>query len=117
LSIKYIEEIKKEVVKAGKKAFMQILIGADEAPNFLMRRFIIEPGGEIPLHTNEVEHEQLVLRGKALVRIGSEECEVKSGDVVFIPANVEHFYKTIGDEPFEFICVVPKKQDEIKIIK
>lgn len=117
MSIKYIEEVLREVVKAGTKAYIQVLIGADEAPNFLMRRFIIEPGGEIPLHTNKIEHEQLVLAGKGLIRIGDKEFDVKKGNVVFIPADIEHSYKTLGSENFEFLCIVPKKQDEIKIVK
>jgi len=37
-----------EKVNAGKNTFRQILIGSDEAPNFAMHRFIIEPGGEVP---------------------------------------------------------------------
>lgn len=117
MSIRYIEDMPKEVVKSGTKAYIQVLIGADEAPNFLMRCFIIEPGGEIPLHTNKVEHEQLVLAGRGLVRIGKEEFEVKKGDIVFIPADIEHSYKSLGSEDFEFLCVVPKKQDEIKMVK
>ncbi len=105
-----------EKVTAGKNTFRQVLIGSDEAPNFAMRRFIIEPGGEMPNHTNTVEHEQLVLNGCARVSIGDEIFEVKKNDVVFIPANVPHSYKTLGDESFEFLCMVPNKEDVIKII-
>jgi quercetin dioxygenase-like cupin family protein len=117
MSIKHSDEVNKEVVKAGNKTFIQVLIGPQEGPNFAMRRFIIEPGGEIPAHTNEVEHEQFVLRGHAQIAIGNEQFEVKKGDVVFIPAKVPHWYQTIGNEPFEFLCIVPNKPDELKMIK
>jgi quercetin dioxygenase-like cupin family protein len=50
----------------------------------------MEPGGGIPEHTNTVEHEQYVLRGHAKIGIGTEELEVRAGDVVFIP-EVWHF--------------------------
>ena len=114
---KNIDEFSKEKVGAGKNTYKQVLIGNDVAPNFAMRRFIIEPGGEMPYHTNTVEHEQLVLRGKAEVKIGNEILQVKKDDVVYIPANVPHYYKTIGDESFEFICIVPNIEDKIEIVK
>lgn len=109
--------IPKEEVKAGSKTTKQVLIGPSEAPNFAMRKFTIEPGGEMPMHTNSIEHEQIVLGGSAEVVIGNEKHIVKKDDVVFIPAKVPHCYKTIGSEPFEFLCVVPNKEDVIQIIK
>ena len=114
--IRSLNSVPLEKVAAGKNTFRQVLIGADEAPNFAMRRFIIEAGGEMSNHTNTVEHEQLVLNGRATVGINDETIEVKKNDVVFIPANVPHSYKTIGDEPFEFLCMVPNNEDLIKII-
>lgn len=69
------------------------------------------------MHTNTVEHEQLVLNGRAKVIIGNQTYEAKKNDVVFIPAGIPHCYKTLGDESFEFLCVVPNKQDVIEIVK
>lgn len=115
--IRSLNSIRIEKVNAGKNTFRQVLIGSDEAPNFAMRRFIIEPGGEIPNHTNTVEHEQLVLTGHAEIGIGAEIFEVRKNDVVFIPADVPHWYKTIGDEAFEFLCMVPNGDDTINIIE
>ena len=115
--IKKLNEIPKEEVKAGTNTTRQILIGSDEGPNFAMRKFTIEPGGDMPLHTNTVEHEQIVLGGSAEVKIGEQTNIVKKDDVVFIPAGVPHSYKTIGSEPFEFLCVVPNKQDIIELVK
>jgi quercetin dioxygenase-like cupin family protein len=105
-----------EKVKAGTATVRQVLIGADEAPNFALRRFIIDAGGSMPRHSNSVEHEQYVLSGRAKVGIGDDVHEVKEGDVVYIPAGVPHWYQTQGDEPFEFLCVVPNTPDEITIL-
>ena len=115
--VKNIDTFKKEKVSAGKDTFMQVLIGATDAPNFAMRRFTIEPGGSMPLHTNRVEHEQLVLNGRAKVLIGDTAFEVKKDDVVFIPAGVPHNYITLGDEPFQFLCLVPNKPDKIELVE
>ena len=116
MSVKHADEFPKEAVGSGKGTERQVLIGSDEAPNFAMRRFIMQPGGGIPAHTNTVEHEQYVLRGQAKVGIGDDVHDVKAGDVVFIPAGTPHWYEVGGDEPFEFICVVPNGPDEIKIL-
>lgn len=106
-----------EPVGAGSGTVRQVLIGPDEAPNFALRRFIMQPGGGMPAHTNRVEHEQYVLRGQARVGIGENVLEVAGGDVVFIPAGVPHWYEALGREPFEFLCVVPNAPDEITLMK
>lgn len=116
MSIKKINEIKTENVSAGIKTTKQVLISSEEAPNFAMRKFSIEPGGSMPLHFNEVEHEQFVLSGSAEITIGNQKFIVQKNDVVFIPANVKHDYKTLGDEPFEFLCIVPNKKDNITLV-
>ena len=105
-----------EPVGAGSGTARQILIGPDDAPNFAMRRFIMEPGGGMPRHTNTVEHEQYVLRGRAQIGIGDEEFVVQQGDIVFIPQGIPHWYKAEGDEPFEFLCLVPNLPDTIEIL-
>jgi quercetin dioxygenase-like cupin family protein len=109
--------IPKSVVAAGSGTFIQVLIGAEKAPNFAMRCFTIEPGGGIPNHTNTVEHEQYVLQGHAEVGIGDQVHRVKRGDAVFIAAGVPHWYRVDGDEPFQFLCLVPNQPDKLEMIK
>jgi quercetin dioxygenase-like cupin family protein len=41
---------------------------------------------------------------------------VQEGDVVFIPEGTIHFYENIGEEPFEFLCIIPNKEDKITIV-
>jgi quercetin dioxygenase-like cupin family protein len=105
-----------EEVPAGTGIRRQVLIGPDQGPNFALRKFIMEPGGGMPLHTNQVEHEQYVLAGRARVVIGEEVLEVEKDDVVFIPGGVPHSYESIGDDAFEFLCVVPNLPDETRIL-
>jgi quercetin dioxygenase-like cupin family protein len=116
MPVKHISQVEAAVVTSGVKTTRQVLISSNEGPNFAMRRFIMEPGGGMPRHTNSVEHEQYVLRGKARIGIGDEVHEVKQGDVVFIPQEIPHWYENIGNEPFEFICVIPNKPDKIVIL-
>ncbi len=104
-------------VRAGSETSTQVLIGPDDAPDFAMRRFVMKPGGGMPLHTNLVQHEQYVLQGRAQVRIGDDEIEVVEDDVVYIPAGVPHSYRSIGEEDFVFLCVVPNRPDKIEILE
>lgn len=114
---KHAAKLPADTVAAGKGTARQVLIGPDEAPNFAMRRFIMQPGGGMPLHTNAVEHEQYVLRGRARVTIGGRVIEVARDDVVYIPAGVPHSYESTGEEPFEFLCVVPNQADQITLVE
>ena len=104
-----------ERVAAGSGTSRQVLISGDEAPNFALRRFIMEPGGGMPAHTNTVEHEQYILKGKALVGIGEDVFEVAAGDAVYIPDGVPHWYQADEGEGFEFLCIVPNKEDVIEL--
>jgi quercetin dioxygenase-like cupin family protein len=82
-----------------------------------MRRFELEPGAEVPRHTNAVEHEQYVLAGEYVVGIGDEERVVSPGDALLIPAGVEHWYRNEGGEPGAFLCAVPNGDDAIELVE
>jgi quercetin dioxygenase-like cupin family protein len=116
MSVKNTHEVEAKNVVAGQDTTIQVLISSQEGPNFALRKFSMQPGGGMPLHTNTVEHEQYVLGGRARIGIGEQEYEVQKGDVVFIPEGIPHFYENIGDEPFEFLCIIPNKEDTITIM-
>ena len=103
-------------VGAGTGTSRQHLTHPVPGSSFHMRRFIMEPGGGMPRHTNTVEHQQLVLRGRATIGLGPEEIQVQAGDVLHIPAGLPHWYRAEGDEAFEFLCAVPNEPDELRIL-
>ncbi len=70
----------------------------------------------MPKHSNSVEHEQYVLRGKAEVGLGEDVFQARVGDFLFIPAHMAHWYKVLGNEPYEFLCMVPNHEDHIQIL-
>lgn len=113
---KKIDTIEAMPQKAGKGVAMKMLLSPDESPNFAMRNFTIDAGGHMPLHMNTVEHEQYVLSGKAKVTIGKDTFVAGAGDILLIPAGVAHCYETIGDEAYNFLCLVPKGEDHIEIL-
>ena len=115
MPIKHANDVEAKNVAAGKETTIQVLISAQEGPNFALRRFTMQMGGGMPRHTNTVEHEQYVLRGEARITIGEDTHHVKAGDVVFIPEGAVHSYENTGEEPFEFLCIVPNREDKITI--
>lgn len=89
-------------------ATRQILIGTGEqAPNFHMRYFAVQPGGHTSLDQHPHEHGVYILHGRCRLRLGDEEHELHAGDVVYISGNEVHQFFTLGEEPFGFLCVVP----------
>ncbi|GAB4422043.1 MAG: cupin domain-containing protein [Anaerolineales bacterium] len=116
MSVKRSQDVEAKNVAAGQETTIQVLISSEEGLNFAMRKFSMKPGGGMPLHTNTVEHEQYVLGGRARIGIGEQVYDVREGDVVFIPEGLPHFYENIGDEPFEFLCIVPNKNDTITLV-
>ena len=116
MPVKHAHDVEAQEVKSGENTTIQVLISSQEGPNFALRRFVMQPGGGMPEHTNTVEHEQNILQGHASIGIGDEMIEVHAGDVVFIPEGVPHLYRNTGEENLEFLCIIPNKPDEIKII-
>lgn len=113
--VKAADAIEPQPVAAGARTRFQVLVGPDDgAPNFVLRRFVMGAAGGIPTHTNQVEHEQYVLRGRARVAIGDAVYEVGRDDVLYIPGGAPHSYEVI-EAPFEFLCVVPNRPDEIRL--
>jgi quercetin dioxygenase-like cupin family protein len=114
--VKTVEAVERRPVGAAIATEMQVLLGPEDGtPNFAMRRFIMGEGGGMPVHTNTVEHEQYVLKGRAEVGIGGSVREVRAGEVLYIPAGSPHYYKVV-EAPFEFLCLVPNAPDKVEIV-
>ncbi len=110
------EAVEYESVAAADGLRKGVLIDeGDGAPNFAIRRFVLEPGAEVPKHTNDVEHEQYVLEGAYTVGIDDEEYTVSAGDALLVPAGTVHWYRNEGDQPGAFLCAVPNGDDTIEL--
>ncbi len=86
-----------------------VLIGEIEgAPNSIMRYFRVEPAGHSRLERHPQEHEVIVLHGKGQVQISDQVHALGPFDVVFVQGDELHQFNNTSDEPFGFICVIPK---------
>ena len=114
--VKRADAVEANEVRAGTATRSQVLLGpGDGAPNFALRRFRMEAGGGMPRHTNTVEHEQFVLRGRAEVRLGDARHVVEAGSVLFIPAGLPHAYRVL-EAPFGTIHRNSNGEDRIEIL-
>ena len=84
------------------------LIGeVDQAPNFAMRQFEVEPGGHTPKHTHDYEHEVYVLAGEGVLVDGDAELPLAAGSVVYVAPNDVHQFRNTGEQPLRFLCLIP----------
>jgi quercetin dioxygenase-like cupin family protein len=88
---------------------MRVLIGDEEgAPNFIMRYFTVEPGGNTPRHSHPWEHEVFVISGHGEVVQGDERLAVGPGSVVYVAPGEEHQFVNTGKDALVFLCIIPR---------
>lgn len=94
-----------------------IIDESDGAPNFRMRRYRLEPGAEVPKHTNGVEHEVHTVTGEYVVGIEDEEYTVSAGDSLLIPAGTVHWFRNETDEESAFVCMIPTEDASLELVE
>ena len=76
-----------------------------------MRYFEVAPGGYSTLERHQHVHGVMILRGEADVLVGNEVKAVKTFDLVHIPPMTWHQFRTKGEEPMGFLCMVNVERD------
>ena len=93
---------------------IQWLLSVDDSTTVAtMRRFVMEPGGNIPEHKHPWEHMIYVLNGKGTITSGGRHVAVEAEELFFIPENETHGYSVIeeAESDFIFLCIIPNKGD------
>jgi len=93
----------------AKDASIRALLGGDDVINFVMLMLEIRPGGHTPLHSHEWEEEIFVKSGKGVLETDGEKVPLKAGDALILDPGRSHRFMATGDEPLEFICIIPKR--------
>ncbi len=65
----------------------------------------VPAGSAQPVHSHAPEQCYYIIKGKGLMILGDETQEVKAGDAVFIPSNINHGIKNTGDGVLEYLTV------------
>ncbi len=105
----YSEIEETEVTMEGAKdVSMRLLISEnDEAKNFAMRMFTVEPGGHTPFHFHDFEHEVFILEGQGVLKAEKKEQPFKAGDVIFVKPDEKHQFRNAGSGQMRFLCLIP----------
>ena len=95
--------------KTVHKARKQVLIGHEQgAPNFVMRLFTLGEGGYSPFHSHAWEHEIYILSGRGTAVSAEAETVVTGGDFIYVAPDEVHQLRNLGNQPLEFLCLVPR---------
>jgi quercetin dioxygenase-like cupin family protein len=111
MNIKHEFDVKKERFNDpdSNNVYISWLIGKDsKAPNFYMRKIQILTNGYTPHHKHPYEHEVYITKGEGLLIQDSVSTPLKTGDSLLIDPNEIHQFRNISNEPFEFLCLIPK---------
>jgi len=105
----------KELKTPHGKSVRWLLSKEKGTPNFEMRYFEVTKGNKPSEGKHPWEHEVFVVRGEGIIKSGGVEKKIELGDAIFIPPNETHQFLNFKEEPFGFICIIPKGcEDNIK---
>ncbi len=107
--VKHETSVEKENVyhEGAKGVKIQWLINEKSgAVDFYMRLITIKPGGIVPLHTHDAEHEIYVIKGNGAVLAKDNETEMNPGTFVYISGSEVHGFKNIGEDELKVICCI-----------
>jgi mannose-6-phosphate isomerase-like protein (cupin superfamily) len=67
----------------------------------------VQPGSGAPSHTHPVEETLVVLKGRAHVWMGEEECDLGPETTILVPAGVVHGFRSSGPDPLVLLTFLP----------
>lgn len=103
------ESVEEELVKPGVKR--KIVTGK----NIMLVLYEIEPGQGIPEHKHPHEQMGWILEGEAEFKIGENKAVLKPGGVFYVPPNMPHGGKAIGEKTvLELDIFYPVREDFLK---
>ena len=111
MKIKRRDEVPAAEVPGYAGVTKQIVLGpADGSDEIVLRHFTLAPGAATPRHTHGFPHLVKIEAGRGVaVDPDGTETAVSAGDYVFVPSDELHNFKNSGDQPFEFMCIVPRR--------
>ena len=90
------------------------------SPEYGLRFFTIQPGGEIPVHNHFYHQTMYILSGKFECYQYDLETEetvetvvTGPGDFIYLPSLEPHGMKNISDQPGTFLCCIANIYDRI----
>ena len=73
--------------------------------------YVLPAGGTDPQKPHREDEMYYVVRGRARMKIGSEDAEVSAGSVIFVEAEAEHRFYDIREELQILVFFAPAEQE------
>jgi mannose-6-phosphate isomerase-like protein (cupin superfamily) len=102
----HIDELTRQRAAKGKRYFEFMRVPAMSAGVY-----VLPAGGPDPQKPHREDEMYYVVRGRALMQIGSENAEVRAGSVIFVEAGAEHRFYDIKEELEVLVFFAPGEQE------
>ena len=90
----------------------RIVFGPDKDwSDYVMRCFTLEGEAAVPLHTHDWPHYVVTLQGQGVLHLNHSEQSLEPMSWASIPPHSEHSFVKKSEDPFVFLCIVPKHGD------
>jgi mannose-6-phosphate isomerase-like protein (cupin superfamily) len=73
--------------------------------------YVLPKGGTDPQKPHREDEMYYVVRGRARMKIGNEDAEVKTGSVIFVEAEAEHRFYDIQEELEVLVFFAPAEKE------
>lgn len=73
--------------------------------------YLLPKGGTDPQKPHREDEMYYVVRGRARMKVGSEDAEVRAGSVIFVEAESEHRFYDIEEELEVLVFFAPAEQE------
>ncbi len=98
----HIDELSRQRAEEG-KLYLEFL----RVPAMSAGFYVLPKGGTDPQKPHRQDEMYHVIRGRARMKIGSEDAEVSAGSVIFVEAEVEHRFYDIEEELEALVFFAP----------
>ncbi|ABW01654.1 cupin domain-containing protein [Caldivirga maquilingensis] len=100
------------LLKGTRGFYIQWLVTKDHGSvKYAVRRFVVKPGGYMPLHNHKYTEAVIILKGKLRVKGNGVLYDLGPGSFFFTGPYEPHSLENIGDDDAEFICVISYEDD------
>lgn len=79
--------------------------------DWVVRYFILPPGGTVPVHVHDWDHFAVALQGTGRLVVGDVTSDFSQGYWGHVPPGIPHSFENAGNEPLAFLCIVPTQGD------
>ncbi len=98
-------------IRPGLVSHILLQAGDTSTDNLAIAWVTVEPGSGQQPHHHSPEQAYVIVGGQGRIKVGSDIANVKAGDLVYVPTNVEHAVENVGTERLIYVSVAAPALD------